>query len=60
MTTDVTNVQNAYQMIIRSVVRAPLMMIYSITMCVIISPRLSIIFLVAPIFFRICTFLYYI
>ena len=50
MTTDVTNVQNAYQMIIRSVVRAPLMMICSITMCVIISPRLSIIFLVALIF----------
>lgn len=50
MTTDVTNVQNAYQMIIRSVVRAPLMMICSITMCVIMSPRLSIIFLVALIF----------
>jgi len=50
MTTDVTNVQNAYQMIIRSVVRAPLMMICSITICVIISPRLSIIFLVALIF----------
>lgn len=50
MTTDVTNVQNVYQMIIRSVVRAPLMMICSITMCVIISPRLSIIFLVALIF----------
>lgn len=50
MTTDVTNVQNAYQMIIRSVVRAPLMMICSITMYVIISPRLSIIFLVALIF----------
>ena len=50
MTTDVTNVQNAYQMIIMSVVRAPLMMICSITMCVIISPRLSIIFLVALIF----------
>ena len=50
MTTDVTNVQNAYQMIIRSVVRAPFMMICSITMCVIISPRLSIIFLVALIF----------
>ena len=50
MTTDVTNVQNAYQNIIRSVVRAPLMMICSITMCVIISPRLSLIFFVALIF----------
>lgn len=50
MTTDVTNVQNAYQMIIRVAVRAPLMMICSITMCVIISPRLSLIFFVALIF----------
>ena len=56
MTTDVTNVQNAYQMIIRSVVRAPLMMICSITMCVIISPRLSIIFLVALIFLGVVLF----
>ena len=50
MTTDVTNVQNAYQMLIRIAVRAPLMMICSITMCVIISPRLSLIFFVALIF----------
>ena len=50
MTTDVTNVQNAYQMIIRIAVRAPLIMICSITMCVIISPRLSLIFFVALIF----------
>lgn len=50
MTTDVTNVQNAYQMMIRIAVRAPLMMICSITMCVIISPRLSLIFFVALIF----------
>lgn len=50
MTTDVTNVQNAYQMIIRIAVRVPLMMICSITMCVIISPRLSLIFFVALIF----------
>lgn len=50
MTTDVTNVQNAYQIIIRIAVRAPLMMICSITMCVIISPRLSLIFFVALIF----------
>ena len=51
MTTDVTNVQNAYQMIIRIAVRAPLMMICSITMCVIISPRLSLIFLGFVLFF---------
>ena len=56
MTNDVTNVQNAYQMIIRIAVRAPLMMICSITMCVIISPRLSIIFLVALIFLEFVLF----
>ena len=50
MTTDVTNVQNAYQMIIRIAVRAPLMMICSIVMCIIISPKLSAIFFVALVF----------
>jgi ATP-binding cassette subfamily B protein len=50
MTTDVTNVQNAFQMIIRIAVRSPLMMICSIAMCVVISPRLSLIFLVALVF----------
>ena len=51
LTTDVTNVQNAYQMLIRIAVRAPLMLIFSIIMSVIISPRLSLIFVViAPIF----------
>lgn len=58
MTTDVTNVQNAYQMIIRSVVRAPLMMICSITMCVIIKIKYYI--SCCTYIFRICTFLYYI
>ena len=47
MTTDVTNVQNAYQMILRIAVRAPLMLICSMIMCFIISMRLSVIFLVA-------------
>ena len=50
MTTDVTNVQNAYQMIIRIAVRAPLMMICSMVMCIIISPKLSAIFFVALVF----------
>ncbi len=51
LTTDVTNVQNAYQMLIRIAVRAPMMLIVGIIMSVIISPRLSLIFLViAPIF----------
>ncbi|MGN0320128.1 MAG: ABC transporter ATP-binding protein, partial [Lachnospira sp.] len=50
MTTDITNVQNAYQMIIRIAVRAPLMMICSMIMCFIINPRMSMIFLGALIF----------
>ncbi len=47
MTTDVTNLQNAYQMILRIAVRAPLMLICSMVMCFFISVRLSLIFLVA-------------
>ncbi len=47
MTTDVTNVQNAYQMLLRIAVRAPLMMICSMVMCFIINPTMSMIFLVA-------------
>ena len=47
MTTDVTNVQNAAQMILRVAVRAPLVMICSMIMCFFISTRLSMIFLVA-------------
>lgn len=47
MTTDVTNVQNAYQMILRIAVRAPLMLICSMVMCFFISMKLSTIFLVA-------------
>ncbi len=51
LTTDVNNVQLAYQMLIRIAVRAPMMFIVSIIMSVIISPRLSLIFLVlGPIF----------
>lgn len=46
MTTDVTNVQNAYQMIIRIAVRAPLMLIISFVMCAVINTRISLIFLV--------------
>lgn len=46
MTTDVTNVQNAYQMIIRVAVRTPLMLIFSVIMGMSISVRISLIFLV--------------
>lgn len=45
MTTDVTNVQNAYQMIIRIAVRTPMMMIFSILMSMAINPKMACIFL---------------
>ncbi len=46
LTTDVTNVQNAYQMLIRVAVRCPLMLILSYLMVITINPELSIIYLV--------------
>ena len=46
LTTDVTNVQNAFQMIIRIAVRTPLMLITSLFFAISISPRLSMVFLV--------------
>lgn len=45
MTTDVTNVQNAFQMIIRIAVRSPLMLISSMVMCFMINRNLSLVFL---------------
>ena len=45
LTTDVTNVQNAYMMIIRSAVRAPIMLIFSFIMSFLISPDMSLIFI---------------
>ena len=47
MTTDVTNVQNAYQMVIRIAVRAPVMLLCSLAMCFFIDVELSSIFLIA-------------
>ena len=46
MTTDVTNVQNAFQMILRIVVRAPLTLICSMVMCFVINHQLSMVFVV--------------
>ena len=46
ITTDVSNVQNAFMMIIRSVARSPFMLIGATTMAMITSPRLSIIFII--------------
>ncbi len=47
MTTDVTNLQNAFQMIIRIAVRAPLMLVSSMVMCFLINRDLSLVFLAA-------------
>lgn len=48
--TDVTNVQNAFQMIIRMCIRAPLMMISAMIMAFTINADLAMIFVVAIIF----------
>ena len=50
LTTDVTNVQNSYQMIIRIAVRSPMMIIFSFIMAFYIHPRLGTVFIcVVPI-----------
>lgn len=46
LTTDVTNVQNAYMMIIRVAVRAPIMLIFSLIASFTVNDRLSLIFLI--------------
>ncbi|MBE6088011.1 ABC transporter ATP-binding protein [Clostridium beijerinckii] len=50
LTTDVTNVQNSFQMIIRMAVRAPFMLISATTMCFYINAKLSMIFIGAIVF----------
>lgn len=50
MTTDITNVQNAFMMVIRIAVRSPLMLVFSYIMCLLISPKLSLTFLIAVVF----------
>ena len=47
MTTDVNNLQNAFQMLLRVSVRAPLNLVFSIFMCVFINSKMSIIFIIA-------------
>lgn len=56
MTTDVTNLQNAYQMVLRIAVRAPLMLLCSMFMCVVINRKLSLIFLCVLFFLAIVLF----
>ena len=47
MTTDVNNLQNAWQQILRVTVRAPFRLVLSIVMCLLIDARLSVIFIIA-------------
>ncbi len=57
LTTDVSNLQNAYQMILRMCVRAPFTMICAMTMAFFISARIACIYLVAVIALGLCLFL---
>lgn len=50
LTTDVTNVQNAYQMIIRICVRAPFTLVSALVMSMLVSVKISMIFIVAILF----------
>lgn len=50
MMTDVTNVQNSYQMIIRICVRAPLNLIFAIVACFMINAEMAMIFVYVTIF----------
>lgn len=56
MTTDVTNMQNAYQMILRMCMRAPASMICAMTMAFVINARLASVYLVAVIVLGVCLF----
>ncbi len=49
ITTDVTNVQNAYQMSIRMLVRAPVLFIASIIMTSVLEPKMALIFACAAV-----------
>ncbi|MCM1182777.1 MAG: ABC transporter ATP-binding protein/permease [Roseburia sp.] len=54
LTTDVTNIQNSYQMILRMAMRAPASMIIAMVMAFSINARLASIYLVAVVFLACC------
>ncbi len=56
LTTDVTNIQNAFQMILRMGLRAPVTMIVAMAMSFSLSPRLASIYLIAVFILAICMF----
>ncbi len=55
LTTDVTNVQNAYQMLLRMAFRAPMTLIIAMSLAFMINRRLSLIYLVAVAFLAVCS-----
>lgn len=57
LTTDVTNIQNAYQMLVRTIVRSPLMLIFSLIMSLKINFDVAMIFLIVIPFLGIILFL---
>lgn len=57
LTTDVTNTQNAFQMMIRMAVRAPAMMIGAAVMAIRINPTLSTVFIVVIPILAVCLYL---
>ncbi|MBQ8536820.1 MAG: ABC transporter ATP-binding protein, partial [Clostridia bacterium] len=57
MTTDVTHLQNAYQMILRMCFRAPITLVLALIMSIRISPRLSLIFVAAMALLAGCLYL---
>ena len=57
LTTDVTNVQNAYLMIIRSLARAPFMLIAAMIMSFYVNAKMALIFLFAAVFLSIALYL---
>lgn len=56
MTTDITNIQHSYQMMLRMFVRSPISLICAMAMSFYISPRLAMVYLVAVIFLGIVLF----
>ncbi len=47
LTTDITNIQNAYQMVVRVAVRSPIMLVFSLVMSFMLNPKLALVFIIA-------------
>ena len=46
LTTDITNIQNAYQMVVRVAVRSPIMLVFSLVMSFMLNPKLALVFII--------------